>query len=52
MYIEIVVGNAVSKDKQMNYEFFNTNCIVINLKDYPKLFNVVEFQKDVMNNFN
>lgn len=50
IYVEIVVSNPISSDKDLAYFQHRVDCLVIDLSNYPKLFAMIELEEDVLSN--
>jgi hypothetical protein len=50
IYVEIVVSNPISSDKDLTYFQHRADCLVIDLSKYPKLFSMADLESDVLNN--
>lgn len=50
IYVEIVVSNPISSDKNLAYFQHRVDCLVIDLSQYPKLFAMMDLEEDVLNN--
>lgn len=50
IYIEVVVSNPISTDKDLTYFQHRADCLVIDLSKYPKLFAMKDLQEDVLYN--
>lgn len=50
IYVEIVVSNPISTDKELAYFQHQADCLIIDLSGYEKLFAMSDLERDVLQN--
>jgi hypothetical protein len=48
LLVEIVVSNAMSEEKHLDYQQLGADCLVIDLSDYPRVFHVGDLENELI----